>query len=165
MYRPFSVFILAFLLVGGAFVPPVASQSSGLKACSVDEVAVRGGWGQMRFRVDVADDDAERGQGLMFVEKMDRDKGMIFLWDEPRHARFWMRNTYISLDMLFVDAQGVVKHIHHEAVPQDESIIDGGPGTLAVLEINGGMSRSFGIDVGSELQHPAFGEDAAWPCD
>ncbi|NRB05499.1 MAG: DUF192 domain-containing protein [Rhodobacteraceae bacterium] len=165
MSRLSSVVLLALLLVCGAFAPPAAAASSRLKACSIDEVSVRGDWGQMRFRVDVADDDAERGQGLMFVEQMDRDKGMIFLWDEPQHARFWMRNTYIPLDMLFVAAKGVVKHIHHEAVPRDDTIIDGGPGTLAVLEINGGMSRSFGIDVGSELQHPAFGEDAAWPCD
>ena len=165
MLRLLSIFILASLLGVGGLAPPGRAVSAGLSSCSNHEVAVRGDWGQMRFRVDVADDDAERGKGLMYVEQMARDKGMIFIWDAPRHARFWMRNTYIPLDMLFVDAQGVVKHIHHEAVPLDETIIDGGPGTLAVLEINGGLSRRFGIDVGSELQHPAFGEDAAWPCE
>ena len=164
MFRIIFLTVFAFVLgVFGSQTQSIAL-TPALKGCAVDEVSIRGDWGQMRFRVDVADDDAERGQGLMFVEEMARDKGMIFVWDTPQHARFWMRNTYIPLDMLFVGADGVVKHIHHEAIPHDETVIDGGPGVLAVLEINGGMSRSFGIDVGSELQHPAFGDDAAWPC-
>jgi len=79
---------------------------------------------------------------------------------------FWMRNTLIPLDMLFIDSRGVVRHIHHEAVPHDETPILGGNNLLSVLEINGGLARRLGIQAGSELRHPAFGaNDPAWPCD
>ncbi len=143
---------------------PAQATSPLVATCSAETVGLRGDWGQMRFRVDVVDDDASRGQGLMFVEQMDRDKGMLFVWPEPGRRVFWMRNTYIPLDMIFVGPDGVVRHVHSNAVPLDETPIDGGPGVTAVLEINGGLARSFGIDVGSQLQHPSFGPDAAWAC-
>ena len=159
-----NILMLSLGLNVAGIVGPAHATSPLLAQCSDDSVGLRGDWGKMRFRVDVADDDAERGQGLMFVRNMDRDKGMLFVWDAPRRAQFWMRNTYIPLDMIFVDEAGVVTHVHHNAVPLDETVIDGGEGVFAVLEINGGLSRSFGIDVGSQLQHPAFGSAAAWPC-
>jgi uncharacterized membrane protein (UPF0127 family) len=159
-----SILMLLLGLSVSGTVGPVHATSPLIAQCSDDSVGIRGDWGKMRFRVDVADDDAERGKGLMFVRDMDRDKGMLFVWDTPRRAQFWMRNTYIPLDMIFVGEDGLVTHIHHNAVPLDETAIDGGEGVIAVLEINGGLSRSFGIDVGSQLQHPAFGPAAAWPC-
>jgi uncharacterized membrane protein (UPF0127 family) len=162
-----SLLCILMLLLGlsvSGTVGPVHAASPLIAQCSDDSVGIRGDWGKMRFRVDVADDDAERGKGLMFVRDMDRDKGMLFVWDTPRRAQFWMRNTHIPLDMIFVGEDGLVTHIHHNAVPLDETAIDGGEGVIAVLEINGGLSRSFGIDVGSQLQHPAFGPAAAWPC-
>ncbi|MEL6621193.1 MAG: DUF192 domain-containing protein, partial [Pseudomonadota bacterium] len=68
-------------------------------------------------------------------------------------------------DMLFIDAQGVVRNIHHRAQPLDETPILGGDGLTHVLEINGGMSRDLGIDVGDQLRHPSFAQSsAAWPC-
>lgn len=159
-----SILMLLLGLSVSGTVGLVHATSPLIAQCSDDSVGIRGDWGKMRFRVDVADDDAERGKGLMFVRDMDRDKGMLFVWDTPRRAQFWMRNTYIPLDMIFVGEDGLVTHIHHNAVPLDETAIDGGEGVIAVLEINGGLSRSFGIDVGSQLQHPAFGSAAAWSC-
>jgi uncharacterized membrane protein (UPF0127 family) len=159
-----SILMLLLGLSVSGTVGSVHATSPLIAQCSDDSVGIRGDWGKMRFRVDVADDDAERGKGLMFVRDMDRDKGMLFVWDTPRRAQFWMRNTYIPLDMIFVGEDGLVTHIHHNAVPLDETAIDGGEGVIAVLEINGGLSRSFGIDVGSQLQHPAFGPAAAWSC-
>jgi uncharacterized membrane protein (UPF0127 family) len=76
-----------------------------------------------------------------------------------------MRNTLIPLDMIFVRPDGVVQHVHAEAVPLDERTrISGGDGILAVLEINGGLAGRLGIAEGTEMRHPAFGPDAAWPC-
>lgn len=87
--------------------------------CRADQVALRGDWGTANFSVDVADTDEKRAKGLMFVEKMPRFTGMLFVYDRPTAARFWMRNTLIPLDMLFVNKVGVVKSIKHDAVPHD----------------------------------------------
>ncbi|MGI1663242.1 DUF192 domain-containing protein [Palleronia sp. KMU-117] len=134
--------------------------------CDPAKVDLRGDWGQARFSVEIADDPGERAQGLMNRESLPRSAGMLFVYEAPQRAVFWMKNTLIPLDMIFLDQTGTVTHIHENAVPLDETGIDGGPGVVAVLEINGGLSRQFGLDVGSELRHPAFDPAvAAWPCD
>ena len=135
-------------------------------ACAPGAVEMRGDWGTARFAVDVADDPAERAQGLMNVESMPAMTGMLFIYEQPQAASFWMRNTLIPLDMIFMDETGTVTRIHENAVPLDETPIPGGDGVLTVLEINGGMARRLGIDEGSELRHPDLPQDlAAWPCD
>ncbi len=100
----------------------------------------------------------------MFVESMPTMTGMLFIYESPQIASFWMRNTLIPLDMLFADPSGRITHIHENAVPLDETSILGGDNVLYVLEINGGIARRLGIDVGDVMQHPAFGPDAAMPC-
>ncbi len=135
-------------------------------ACAPETVELRGVWGQARFTVEIADTAATRAQGLMHRERLARSAGMLFIYDQPTEASFWMRNTLIPLDMLFVDPTGLVTHIHHEAIPLDETPIPGGPNILMVLEINGGLSRAMGITVGSELRHPRLDQTTAlWVCD
>ncbi len=112
------------------------------------------------------DDPEERARGLMFVEDLAPMTGMLFIYDRPQPVSFWMRNTLIPLDMLFLDATGTVRRIHENAVPLDETPIPGGDDILAVLEINGGMSGRLGIEEGSVLRHPDLPQDqAAWPCE
>jgi uncharacterized membrane protein (UPF0127 family) len=135
-------------------------------ACRPDTVELRGPWGQARFAVELADDPAERARGLMFRESLPQSSGMLFVYEAPQRATFWMKNTLIPLDMVFLDPAGRVLGVHAMARPGDETIIDGGPGVLGVLEINGGLAARLGIAEGSELRHPAFAAGpAAWPCD
>lgn len=133
-------------------------------ACRDDRVTVRGDWGQANFAVSVADDDASRSQGLMNVPEMPRMAGMLFVYEAPQRATFWMRNTLIPLDMIFASPEGEVLRVHENAVPLDETTIDGGTGVKYVLEINGGMAARLGIGPGDVMRHPAMGPDAAWPC-
>jgi uncharacterized membrane protein (UPF0127 family) len=134
-------------------------------ACSPGTLEVRGEFGQARFNVEVADDAAERSQGLMFRESMPLSAGMLFVYERPQRVSFWMRNTLIPLDMIFADARGVVTRVHAEAVPLDETPIDGGEGVQFVLEINGGLAAQLGLAPGAELRHPAIPASvAAWPC-
>ena len=132
--------------------------------CRDDQITVRGDWGQARFTVEVADDRDERAQGLMHRESMPSSAGMLFVYEQPRTARFWMKNTLIPLDIIFADKTGTVRRVHHNAVPLSEKLIPGGSGIQYVLEINGGMAEALNISEGSELRHPAIGEAAAWPC-
>lgn len=83
--------------------------------------------------------------------------GMLFVFDVPKQAQFWMKNTLIPLDMLFADEQGLITRIHENAVPQDLSVIDGGVGVKFVLEINGGLAGRMGVQTGDLLRHPLIG--------
>jgi hypothetical protein len=154
--------IRAACLAALALLPAAAAHA----ACADGAVDLRGDWGSARFTVEVADDAAERAQGLMNRPSMPQSAGMLFLYEAPQRATFWMRNTLIPLDMIFMDETGTVTRIHENAVPLDETTIDGGEGVSAVLEINGGLARAIGIGVGSELRHPGLDQSrAAWPCE
>lgn len=133
--------------------------------CSLGKLELRGPWGQAQFTVEVADSPAEREQGLMFRDSLARSAGMLFRYETPRPASFWMKNTLIPLDMLFADASGVVRLIHANAIPGDTTVIKGGTGILLVLEINGGLAKRLGITEGSELRTPLLDQNLAlWPC-
>ena len=147
-------FVLALVLAG----PAVA------QVCDEARVDIRGDFGTARFGVEIADDDAERAKGLMFRESLPSGQGMLFVYDAPRVASFWMKNTLIPLDMIFVGPDGVVDTVHANAVPGDLTPIRGGDDILAVLEIRGGLAGAIGIEAGAEMRHPAFGDEAAWPC-
>lgn len=156
-FRPAGLILwLSGLLCAGA----VAAEE-----CRSDSVDLKGAWGTARFTVEVADEPAEQAQGLMHRTSLPMGSGMYFINERPRRTSFWMRNTLIPLDMLFIDAQGVVKHIHHNAVPLDETAIPGGDDILTVLEINGGLAARLGIEAGSFVRHPAHAAHApVWPC-
>jgi len=139
--------------------------SVAFAGCQLDRVDIRGDWGKARFTVEVADDIKERSLGLMNREVLATGAGMLFVYDGPQSVMFWMKNTLIPLDMIFLDAQGQVARIHENAVPRDLTGIEGGDNIKFVLEINGGLARRLGITEGSELRHPAIGVEAAWPCD
>jgi len=134
-------------------------------ACRDDTVYLKGNWGEARFAVEIADDTAERAKGLMYRTELASAAGMLFVYPTPQTLSFWMRNTLIELDMLFIDPTGVVRHIHHRAQPLDETPIFGGRDLTHVLEINGGLAERMGIVEGSVMKHPSFSQDAAaWPC-
>lgn len=136
----------------------------GADACRADRVSLRGPWGRARFDVELADDDASRAKGLMNRPEMPRRAGMLFIYPRPQRASFWMRNTLIPLDMIFADREGRVTKVHSNAIPLDETMIDGGRNVRFVLEINGGLAERYGIAPGTLLRHPAIGPSAAWPC-
>jgi hypothetical protein len=152
--------LISLTLVLGVMAAPAVAQ------CTDDRVELRGDWGTARFRVEVADDPQERATGLMNRPEMARMAGMLFVYDNPQTVSFWMENTLIPLDMVFVDDTGVVARVHQNAVPLDRTSIPGGDGIQFVLEINGGMAEALGIVPGTQLRHPAVQQDiAAWPCE
>lgn len=134
--------------------------------CAPTHVDLRGSWGKVRFSVEIADDPAERAQGLMFRESMPQLAGMLFIYQNPQPLAFWMRNTLIPLDIIFLDETGTVVTLHENAIPLDETPLSGGDSPLlAVLEINGGLAEKLGIEPGTQLRHPGLPQDVAvWPC-
>lgn len=137
----------------------------GHAACRGDTAELRGDWGMARFGVEVVDDETSRAQGLMNRESLAMSSGMLFVYDAPAELTFWMRNTLIELDMIFVDETGRISHIHERAQPLDETLIASKGPVTAVLEINGGLSKALGLTIGSEMRHPSFDQSIAlWPC-
>ncbi len=134
-------------------------------ACQADQVDLKGPWGQARFSVEIADTPDSRATGLMHRAEMPRNNGMLFVYEHPQRVAFWMKNTLIPLDMIFVESDGEVSHIHENAIPGDLTAIPGGDQVLAVLEVNAGLVQDYGITVGSQMRHEVFSQDRAiWPC-
>jgi len=114
--------------------------------------------GVHHFEVEIAADDKSREQGLMFRKFLPEDRGMLFEFDRVEPLGFWMHNTYISLDIIFIGADGVVRHIADHAEPLSDALIPSGAPCKAVLEVSAGTAARIGLQVGDEVQHPFFGK-------
>ena len=134
--------------------------------CSENTIELRHNGVLAEFNVELAIKPDEQAQGLMFRESMPQFDGMLFINERPRRVSFWMKNTLISLDILFIDATGVVQTIKHSATPLDTSPIPGGDNIQYVLEINGGLANLLGLSEGSETRYIGYAqENAIWPCE
>ena len=144
---------------------PVAALTA--PACSTDKAIFLGGTGPVSVTVEIADDPDERAKGLMFRRVLAPDAGMLFIYEQPQPVSFWMRNTLIPLDMIFIDSRGEVRHVHPNARPLDETSIPGAmvgdpaPARLMVLEVAGGEAARLGIRPGMVLAHPALPQKTA----
>jgi uncharacterized membrane protein (UPF0127 family) len=112
--------------------------------------------GRHAFQVEIAKDDASRERGLMDRRYMAADRGMLFEFDRDAPVSFWMKNTYIPLDMIFIAPSGVVTRIVANAEPLSERAIPSGGPCVAVLELNGGAAAAIGLKVGDKVRHPFF---------
>ena len=120
-------------------------------------LAIRTGSGKVvNFKIWEADTPKREEQGMMFIREMDEHTGMLFMFPENKQVIMWMKNTYVSLDLLFLNAQGKIDYIAEKATPQSEARI--GPRTpeFAVLELKGGACERFGIKVGDQVLHKNF---------
>lgn len=104
------------------------------------------------FRVEVARSALQQARGLMFRTSMAPDEGMVFPMNPPRPASFWMRNTVIPLDLIFVGSDGRILNIAAQAVPYDETPLRSAGPVKAVLEINGGRAAELGIVPGDKVE-------------
>jgi len=117
--------------------------------------------GAHTFAVEMADTPELRQQGLMFRASLAPDAGMLFDFGETRPVSFWMRNTFIPLDMVFIAADGTVENIHVNARPHDTTSIPSGAPVQFVLEIAGGRSLEIGLKAGDRAEHPRMHGAAA----
>lgn len=100
------------------------------------------------FNVITAATPEQRAKGLMDVKHLDKDSGMLFLFEQPKQVSFWMKDTYIPLDMLFINEKGVIVNIHENAKPLSLDIMSSEKPVSRVLEINGGESKARNIATG-----------------
>lgn len=149
---------LAALAVLGACAQPEsvpARQEAGL---ATERLTIDTRNGPVTFTVEIADDEAERNQGLMFRESLADDRGMLFHFQQPEHASFWMRNTIISLDIIFIAPDGRILNIADHTTPYSEAPIPSAGLTRGVLEIRAGRAEELGIRPGDHVRHRIFEE-------
>lgn len=148
-----ACFALA-LAFGGTpgFAPsPVAAQ----QAAAVDRLEiVTAGGARHGFKIEVAADDEKRAEGLMFRTKLDPDYGMLFDFKREQPVYFWMRNTYVSLDMIFVRADGTIARIAENTTPLSEATVPSESPVRFVFEVVAGTAKRLGIKPGDKLVHP-----------
>jgi len=150
------------LVRAGGIVLVVGLLAMPLAACSDEgRLTLNTDTGAHSFNVEVVDTPETRAKGLMFVTELANDAGMLFDFKEERPVSFWMQNTYIPLDMIFVDAQGVVKSVHANAIPHDTTGIPSGFPVQYVLEIPGGQAAAIGLDAGDTMDHPRIAKAAS----
>lgn len=109
-----------------------------------------------KIDVWIADNEARRQRGLMFVDSMADDAGMLFIYPQPQDISMWMKNTHLSLDMLFVSANGRVHSIVANTKPMSLDTISSNGTVLAVIELKAGSAARMNIRPGAQVIHPAF---------
>src|SRR5262245_8080392 len=147
-------FVLAAALVA---VAPAARAQDGEVQFQRSSLIVTAGGRDITFEVELALNDAQRARGLMYRKQLGPYEGMLFDFQQEMPVSFWMKNTLIPLDMVFIPADGTVKHVHANAVPLSTDTVPSRFPVRAVLEINGGSATLLGIKPGDKVKHPIFG--------
>ncbi len=109
------------------------------------------------FAVELAANDAERSRGLMFRKELPEGRGMLFDFEHDQPVAFWMHNTYISLDMIFIRGDGSILRIAENTEPLSDRLIPSGGPIRAVLEVIAGTARKLGIAPGDRVAGAMFG--------
>jgi uncharacterized membrane protein (UPF0127 family) len=142
-----TLFILAFL----------TGCSPGQEGHPTTSIVIDTPEGPAKFMVEVAADKASREKGLMYRTKLAPDAGMLFDFREEEFQVFWMKNTPLPLDMLFIRADGTISTIAENAVPYSLDPIQSSEPVRAVLEIRGGRAQALGIQPGNKVHAAIFG--------
>jgi len=109
-----------------------------------------------QFVVELAKTPEQRQKGLMGRSSLKAQSGMLFLYESPRYVSFWMKNTVISLDVIFLSATGQILKIYHNAKPDSLEIMSAGENVSAVLEINGNLAQTIKLEIGDCVKHEYF---------
>jgi uncharacterized membrane protein (UPF0127 family) len=138
----------AILVLGLAGTPAPAAEMQTLEIVTSN--------GVHSFSVEVMANDADRAKGLMFRRELPDGQGMLFDFQRDQEIAMWMKNTYISLDMIFIRGDGTIRRIAENTTPLSEATIPSGGPVRGVLEVIGGTARKFGIKAGDRVAHPIF---------
>ena len=133
-------------------VAPAGAADTGTLVLKTDS-------GDHPYTVEIATTPSEQAKGLMFRRILPQSHGMLFLYDPPREIGMWMRNTYIPLDMIFVDAKARVLRIETHTEPFSTDIISSGGAVAAVLELNAGQADKIGLKPGDAVVYPGLASD------
>jgi uncharacterized membrane protein (UPF0127 family) len=145
----------AMIALAGGLWAFGAGVSSAAEA-RLEAVEVITSRGRARFQVEIAVTQAEQAKGLMFRKSLAPDRGMLFTYKRPQPVAYWMKNTLIPLDIIYIQPDGRILSIVRNARPHDETPLPSGGLVLGVLEIAGGRAAQLGILPGDRVLHRIF---------
>jgi uncharacterized protein len=154
MRRGLLVLLAALFVV----ILPFAGTAGRLAAAELQPLEIASKSGVHVFAVEMASTPAEQANGLMFRRELPEGQGMLFDFHHEQPLSFWMKSTYIPLDMIFIRGDGRILRIAENTVPLSEALIPSGGPVRAVLEVNGGTAKKLGIAPGDRVAHPIFRE-------
>lgn len=142
-----------------------SSVKMALSSCERNKLSIISSGFNTIFDVEIASTPAKRAKGLMYREFLGTKSGMLFIYDEPGQLIFWMKNTPLSLDIIFFDKKGLIKSIYENAEPFSDKLIFGGNDLIGAIEINGGLTSKLGIAEGDSIQTSGLNNKTTlWPC-
>lgn len=147
------ILLLVVLMVPAAMRPTIAE----IEFPEGDLAIVTADGARHDFRIELAVTPDQRAQGLMHRKALAPDAGMLFVYARPGEVAMWMKNTLISLDMMFISAEGEIVRIAERTVPLSLATIESGSPAKGVLEVPAGTAARLGIRPGDQILHPAFG--------
>jgi uncharacterized membrane protein (UPF0127 family) len=145
---------LWFAVAGLAALAALAG--SKVQAASFEALEIASKTGVHIFSVEIATTEEEKQKGLMYRRELADGKGMLFNYPKEQEITMWMKNTYISLDMIFIRADGRIMRIAENTQTESTAIISSGGLALSVLEVAAGTARKYGIAPGDRVSHPVF---------
>jgi len=146
------------LLLACCTVLAAATTGTLARAAGQDTIEIVTRTGVHAFSVELATNTAERALGLMFRKELPEGHGMLFDFQTEQQVQFWMHNTYIPLDMIFIAADGRIAHVAENAKPMSDDLIPSVRPVRAVLEVIAGTARKFGIAAGDRVTGSIFGK-------
>jgi hypothetical protein len=147
-----------FVLLSGlsVLVLPLLGPGGGVTAQQLQQLEIATKGGVQIFGVEMAVTPEEQARGLMFRRELPEKQGMLFDFHREQPTSFWMKNTYVPLDMIFIRADGRILRIAENTVPLSETLVPSGGPVRAVLEVIGGTAKKLGIAPGDRVTHPIF---------
>jgi uncharacterized membrane protein (UPF0127 family) len=146
--------LLAFLALLSVLALPVIGD--GRAAAELQPLEITTKNGVHVFAVEMASTPEEQAKGLMFRRQLPEGQGMLFDFHQEQPTSFWMKNTYIPLDMIFIRGDGRILRIAENTVPLSEALVPSGGPVRAVLEVIAGTAKKLGIAPGDRVAHPIF---------
>jgi len=146
------LFALALL----AFLAMIPESTGATEPARIEPVVVETAEGRFTFTAEIADTADLRQRGLMFRHQLPPDRAMLFDWGRVEPVAMWMRNTYVSLDMIFIAPDGRVVKVAEATEPLSDTTISSGEPVAAVLEVVAGTARRIGLRPGDRVHHPMF---------
>jgi uncharacterized membrane protein (UPF0127 family) len=148
MARRRLVMAAAVVVLTAVAAPAPAAETQTLEIVTANGVHT--------FSVELVANDADRAKGLMFRRELPEGRGMLFDFERDQDVSMWMQNTYISLDMIFIQADGRIRRIAENTTPLSTATIQSGGPVRGVLEVIAGTAKKFGIKPGDRVAHPMF---------
>jgi uncharacterized membrane protein (UPF0127 family) len=142
--------MLSFLTI------PLPGAGRMVAAQQLQELKITSKNGAHIFGVEMALTPEEQAKGLMFRKELPEGQGMLFDFHQEQPTSFWMKNTYVSLDMIFIRGDGRILRIAENTVPLSEALVPSGGPVRAVLEVVAGTAKKLGIAPGDRVTHPIF---------